>query len=320
MLHELSCGNPVFFACVAANTEGSPGTVGARMFVRRDGTQEGTIGGGAMELALLDHGRAALGGEPSRPTMETLWHRKTGPGLKSGMICSGSQTNVYLVCEPEASMEVVQQILEGYDRVPQVRLVIDAEGWRVEPEDGASGGTPIRLLQVDPDWRYEERLIHGRRIAIAGAGHCGKALSRTMHQLGFHVSVFDTRPDVETLLSNEWADEKMVVSRYEDVGSRITYPSLTRVVVMTSDYPSDVMALAGCLPLPLPFLGVMGSRAKINEIQAELRKRGFSPEQVDRLRAPIGLPIGSHTPEEIAISVAADILQQIHESGSRGGA
>ncbi len=90
----------------------------------------------------------------------------------------------------------------------------------------------------------------------------------------------------------------------------IPFPNLTCVVVMTTDFPSDVRALLGVVSVPFPFIGVMGSSAKIAQIFQELRQAGVSETVLSRLYAPVGLPIGSHTPEEIAISVAAQILQE----------
>ncbi len=79
---------------------------------------------------------------------------------------------------------------------------------------------------------------------------------------------------------------------------------------MTSDFPSDVAALSGVVGRLFPFVGVMGSPVKLKAIFDRLREQGFTDDQLDRLQAPVGLPIGSSTPEEIAVSVAAQILQQ----------
>ena len=78
---------------------------------------------------------------------------------------------------------------------------------------------------------------------------------------------------------------------------------------MTTDFPSDVRALSGVLPHPFRFIGVMGAPAKLEQILQRLADEGFSATDLARIHAPIGLDIPSHTPEEIAISVAAQILK-----------
>ena len=79
---------------------------------------------------------------------------------------------------------------------------------------------------------------------------------------------------------------------------------------MTRDFHSDVRSLLGLAKLPLPFIGLMGSKAKITRIFEALSHAGVSPEFLSRIYAPAGLAIPSHTPEEIAISVAGQILQE----------
>jgi xanthine dehydrogenase accessory factor len=131
-----------------------------------------------------------------------------------------------------------------------------------------------------------------------------------MHQLDYDVLVFDIRKEVSTLTQNIYARSAKIVEDYQAVGTVIPFPQLTCVVVMTTDFPSDIRALLGVVPLPFPFIGVMGSRAKIATIFEQLQQAGISKSLLSRLYAPVGLPINSHTPEEIAISIAAQILQE----------
>ena len=95
----------------------------------------------------------------------------------------------------------------------------------------------------------------------------------------------------------------------------IGYPELTAVVVMTADYLTDVRALLGVADLQFPFVGLMGGRRKISRIFAQLREEGIVQRTLDRVHAPVGLDIGSDTPEEIAVSVAAQILRERNRGG-----
>ncbi|MFQ5630218.1 MAG: XdhC family protein, partial [bacterium] len=90
----------------------------------------------------------------------------------------------------------------------------------------------------------------------------------------------------------------------------VLYPELTVVVVMTSKNSSDVRGLLGVVKKSFPFIGVMGSQAKIAQIFKDLQAAGIAKNLLSRIFAPVGLQINSHTPEEIAISIAAQILKE----------
>lgn len=223
------------------------------------------------------------------------------------MICAGAQTNLYLVCRPETEGPVLHQFLDRCAAGEDVALTLSPEGMGLR---APSGLPPLERAVFEPgetDWQYSERGFNPRRVAILGGGHCGLALSRQMHLLGYDVTVFDTRPDLDTMKRNRWA-ERQIVDDYRVAGTRIAHPEITPVVVLTTDFPSDVRALLGVLDRPFPFVGVMGSAAKLARIRSSLREEGVSAEALARIMAPVGLPIGSHTPAEIAVSIAAQLL------------
>lgn len=341
----LSQGHPAFLALVVENTRHSPGTQGAKMWIASEGRQAGTIGGGRMEMRLIQEAREALASGSFGAHFEILVHQKTTRGRPSGMICAGKQTNLYLLCDPLRDRLAIEEVIHRLETDQPGRFVITPEGLQVKDEAApdlrapaitfsasAATSASASVFEPTPDqpdgasspdgggegsdggnkgpqtWRYEEELLSRKRIAICGGGHCGYALSQTMKILGYHTLVFDVRPELPSFRNNPWADRCITVERYEDVGALIPWPSITHAVVMTSDCPSDHRALRGLLPLPFPFLGVMGASAKIAKIRHDLQEDGFSPSLLERLTAPVGLPIHSHTPEEIAISIAAQIL------------
>ncbi len=307
---RLHAGEPAFLALVAANTRHSPGTAGARLFVTRDGEPHGTIGGGIMEHRVLQRAAAALAQqEPFAPELLTLHHSKSTDGERSGMICAGSQTNLYLVCHPETDTPAIDRLVALLAEDRSGSLVIDPGGLRVEEQPPDPARPRMHLEQDNGDgWRYEEQLLERRRLAILGGGHCGQALARAMAPLGYATTVFETRPGI---LGDGFAAARVeLVPDFREAGGRIPHPELTCVVVMTTDFPNDVRALTGVLGRPFPFVGAMGAPAKLEQVFGRLREEGFTDEQLERLHAPVGLPIGSSTPEEIAVSVAAQILQR----------
>ena len=310
LLEKLSENQKVFLALVADHTKSSPGTTGAKLWVSETGEICGTIGGGIMEQKLIDRAQKILKQEDFKPEIQTLYHRTSGLGEKSGMICSGSQTNLYYLCHPSRDRAIIEKLVSLIERDISGSLLIDASGMSVEEKAVDLAQPTIQLIQESGSWRYEEQLLNRKRIAIIGGGHCSLALSRVMTQLDYDVLVFDTRHEVSTLTQNIYASSVKIVEDYQEVGAVIPWPQLTCVVVMTSDYASDISALLGVVSLPFPFIGVIGSRAKIATIFEQLQQAGISETELSRLYAPVGLPIGSHTPEEIAISIAAQIIQE----------
>lgn len=328
---ELRAGASVFVALVADHTRHSPGTRGARLWLSQSGVSAGTIGGGIMEQALLSTGDAALRwlvsgdeeGDSSerlaqltvRGEARDLHHRRKGSGERSGLICAGRQTNVAFVARPERDLASLEEAVACLEADEAALLVWDSRAGRLSlearGESPCRGARAVRCVRVEGEpWRYEEQLLTLRRVAIFGGGHCGLALSRQMASLGYVVTVADTRASVPTFVGNEAARYRVVVSDYAQAAAEVSHPGWTCAVVMTADFPSDVQALLGAVSVPFAFVGLMGAPAKLRAIFKALREAGVEEPSLSRVTAPVGLPIGSSTPAEIAVSVAAQLIQE----------
>jgi xanthine dehydrogenase accessory factor len=141
-----------------------------------------------------------------------------------------------------------------------------------------------------------------------GGGHCALALSELMSKLDFRISIFDDRPELNTISKNEFADEITIIDDYERIGGHLPDDDGAYVVVMTLGYASDKVVIKQLCGRDFKYLGVLGSKAKMATLMKELREEGIPKEQLSRIRTPIGLPINSRTPEEIAVSIAAEII------------
>ncbi len=317
LLEQLEGGEPAFVGLVAANTAHSPGTRGAKLMVRPDGSTEGTIGGGIMEADIIDRGVEVLEEGDSPPAVQRLYHRDKGGGDKSGLICAGHQTNVYAVFRPDRDLALVDEVVGRIEGDETGLLEIAPGGKRIGEEDAISRTRPpIRLVgdeESEREWRYEEQLLNWKRAAIIGGGHCGFALSRTLDHLGYTVTLFDTRADVETFADNPYARHTVRVDDFAEAGGHLDHEQLTHVIVMTMGQPGDVRGLLGTIEDPYPYIGVMGSEAKLHKIREDLEAEGVDPELFDRVRAPIGLEMTSNTPEEIAVSIAGELLREREE-------
>ncbi len=311
LAEELAAGRPAWLVLVVDHGRGSPGTAGARMFVRPDGSQVGTIGGGIMESRKVDQGVAALASGPeddAPPRLQRLRHRRRDPGAigpgESGLICSGWQYNLTLTLRPKRDRDCVATVAGQAAAGRDGAFWVDRSGLHCTTAP-ADLSTPRICWQDGADWVYREQFLNRDRLAIIGAGHCGRALCRVMASVGWHVTLIDHRAEALEALE---ADAVRQVADYREAGALLEWPEFTAAVVMTTNVDSDIDSLEGCVSRPLRFLGVMGSAAKIRTIRRTLSERGVSDTELKGIRAPVGLPMKSDTPAEIAISVAAQLL------------
>ncbi len=294
---------------VVHHTIHSPGTTGAKLLVTENKEMMGTIGGGIMEYELVNRAQDILSNKNFIPEVHTLNHKKSGSGEQSGMICAGKQTNLYYVCEPEKDGKIVEEIVQVLSESQPAIFSISLEGLSLQKQKLDACDFQFSLTQDDNKWHYQEQLKNFNRIAIIGGGHCSLALSRVMKNLGYDVVAFDTRENISTLDQNNFADSIQIIDDYKKASSQINLPEKTDIVIMTTDVASDVCGLLGIFDKPFPFIGVMGSENKISEIKKRLKAEGIADQQLSRITAPVGLPMVSNTPEEIAISIAAQLLQ-----------
>ena len=306
----LERGERVFVACVAEHTRGSPGTAGAKLLVAEGGGLFGTVGGGMMEHRLVEQARELLRSGGAQPEKRTLVHSDTADGEQSGMVCEGSQTNVFCVLAGDRDCANVRAIAAAVSEDRPAWIAVDSAGLRLTEREPDLSRPSFALTGEGESWRYEEDLLGRRRLAVIGGGHCAVALAEVTALLGYRAQIFDTRTEVATHDRAAAIGTVSHVDDYAAAGPLIAWPELTAVVVMTADYLTDVRALHGVAALPFPFVGLMGGRRKIARIFAQLRAEGVPQEALDAVHAPVGLDIGSDTPEEIAVSVAAQILRE----------
>ena len=306
----------VFLAMVVYHTIHSPGTTGAKLLVTENKEMMGTIGGGIMEYELVNSAQKILSNENYIPEIHTLNHNKFGLGEQSGMICAGKQTNLYYVCEPEKDRKTVEEIIHVLTENQPAILSISPGGMSLQKHKLDASDFQFNLTQDGSKWHYQEQLKNFNRIAIIGGGHCSLALSRVMNNLGYDVVAFDIRENISTLDQNNFVDSIQIIDDYKKAASLINLPEKTDIVIMTTDVASDIRGLLGILNKPFPFIGVMGSENKISEVKKRLKLEGISDQQLSRITAPVGLPMISNTPEEIAISIAAQLLQLRDENSN----
>ncbi|MBC7948106.1 MAG: XdhC family protein, partial [Chitinophagaceae bacterium] len=147
------------------------------------------------------------------------------------------------------------------------------------------------------------------RLFIIGGGHCSLALSRLMRSMDFYVTVYDERNNLKTMLENDAAHEKHIIDSYDQLKELVPAGDTHYVVIMTFGYRTDEFALRALMHNNFRYLGLLGSKTKVEKLLNDYQRQGIPPAILQRIRSPIGLPIKSQTPEEIAVSIAAEIIQ-----------
>ncbi len=158
------------------------------------------------------------------------------------------------------------------------------------------------------------------RLLVFGAGYIGQALSAMACACGFRVTVVDER--AEWAQAERFPGARVCAEEPESFLRREPPGPGDYAVVVTHDHALDHRIVEALLPLPLRFHGMVGSVPKQRKFALRLKARGFHPEQIARLRTPLGLPIGAATPEEIAVSIMAELVQvrrQAATAASRPG-
>ena len=302
----LRAGQPAALLCVVRSAGSSPGRQGFKMAVTAE-TVAGSIGGGVMEHKWVELAHQRLLAGDYTPLLRPQIHRREAPANRSGMMCAGEQ-------------EVLLWPLQATDlpAILAIEAAVRALGGGAAWEVGAAHGprlaaeAPAAFYAYQPGtaWTYRERLGFRDHLVIVGGGHVSLALSRVASSLEFELTVLDDRADLPTLAANQAAHHTGQVS-YEALA--LPPGPHTYVVVMTVGYRTDAVVLRQLLGSAYRYLGVMGSAAKVAELRRVLAEEGFD---VSQLRGPIGVAINSRTPEEIAVSVAAELIAVRNAAGT----
>jgi xanthine dehydrogenase accessory factor len=259
-----------------------------------------------MEKGLAEKSVKLLTRGTGRPQLLKLLHHEDGAGKRSGMICSGWQRLALLPLAGSDS-DAVDSLIFALKRNRPGRLKFSRQGMEFQPRNKPAAVMAFSSKSAE-NWLYQEEAGQRPTVTIIGGGHVGLALSRVMADLNFHIVVLDDRARVATMAANTYAQEKQVVS-YKSIGRHVNEGKQSYVVIMTFGHQADERVLKQLVVKKLRYLGLMGSPAKIRQIFSNLKKKGVSPASLKKIHAPVGLPIHSHTPEEIAISIAAEIIQ-----------
>jgi len=305
-VRKLKKNTPSMLLVVAESSGSSPGRQGFKMIVAKDDLA-GSIGGGVMEVRLVEQAKLKLKNEELKIGSEIFEqvHQKKSPN-SSGMICSGKQTVIFFYLN-SSHLKAVREIIRALES--QQPKVLQITNYKLQITNFQSEDFDFKFeYSGENDFLYEEKLGFKHKLFIIGGGHCALALSEIAAKMDFYITLFDDRPNLNTLEKNKFVHEKHIIKSYEKIGDYISSGANVYVVVMTLGYQSDEIVIRALFDKKFKYFGVLGSRAKMKTLFVNLEKEGFPKRELAKIKTPIGLPINSQTPEEIAVSIAAQII------------
>jgi xanthine dehydrogenase accessory factor len=305
-------GTPVAIATVVGTERSAPRDPGAVLAVSAGGEVAGSVTGGCVEPAVYGEARDVLAG--GAPRLKT-YGIADDEAFEVGLPCGGTVHIFVDRLDPELVAPIAEAVRNERPIALEIKITGEDAGAKrlVGPgDDGPAGELLARgetgIVETAEGQVFVSSFAPRPNMYVFGAVDHAAAVATIGRYLGFRVTVCDARakfvtrerfPDVDELVV-EWPDRFL---RSAPVDER------TVICVLTHDHKFDIPALKVALETPAGYIGAMGAR-RTNEDRAErLRAEGVSDEDIARIHAPIGLKIGSRTPEEVAIAIAAQIVQ-----------
>jgi len=335
----LSNGEPLTLATVIQTKGSTPQKPGAKLLVRKDGSAVGTLGGGCVEGDIWFAAKELMKNKGPAEYRDYFLNEELA--AKDGLVCGG--TMYFLidpVYEPKNYLPYAKEISNAYSGgkpVALVNLIKGPNGTNTSTgtklfvrEDGSTEGS---LGNSDLDLQAIERALklmaYGNneyivsdngveyfiesyttppQLVLMGGGHISKAVAAIANTLGFRIFIIDDRPKFSNPERFPFAADT-IVAGFDDGLKQIPVNKNTYIIIATRGHRLDDVALETSVNSKAEYIGLIGSKRKTVLIYGELFNRGIPLERIRQVRAPVGINIGARTPEEIAISIMAEILQ-----------
>jgi xanthine dehydrogenase accessory factor len=256
----------------------------------------GSLGGGLMEHNLVEKAKELLKESKTSAFIKKQTHNKKSKN-SSGMICSGTQTIAFNFFDKD-DLETIQKLL-----IQTSIIHLSNHGLKLVESEKIQ-----TQIESEEDWSYLEKAEHKQVIHLFGAGHVSLPTSELLNKLGYIIHLYDNRTGINTFDQNCIAKTKTVID-YQKVLETVSLDPQDYVILMTHKCAEDMLILSQLLSKDVAYLGVLGSNNKIKMMFDYLLEKGSSKQALDKVFAPIGLAIKSQTPYEIAVSIAAELIQ-----------
>jgi xanthine dehydrogenase accessory factor len=314
-------------ATVVSTERSAPRDPGAVLAVSERGEVAGSVTGGCVEPAVYEEAQAVLAGGPPRLVKYGI---ADDEAFEVGLPCGGTVHIFVDALEPSFVAPIAEALREERPVALAVKVAGPGIGEKrlVYGEGSANGEVAERARELlargetglvslaGGEELFVSSFAPRPRMYVFGAIDFASALASLGRYLGYHVTVCDARakfatperfPDVDELVV-DWPDRFLASARVDERSA---------ICVLTHDNKFDVPILKQALAGPAGYIGAMGSRRTTERRAERLREEGVTDEQLARVHAPIGLSIGSRSPEEVAVAIAAEIISVFNAKTAR---
>ncbi len=329
----LARGESLTLATIVSRQGSAPRAVGSRLVIRQDGALVGTIGGGILEARVQElapevcgHGRAVL----------KKYTLTAGDASRMGMVCGGVvQVLVqFLDAARPDHVELYREIAAVLAAREKACLITalpssldtpESVGQCLLKDGGVIAGSldlpPVSALSLRTGVNQPQLHTYGGRqylleplgragtVYIFGAGHVSRQLAPLAGLVGFRTVVLDDRQEFANRERFPHATEIIVLNSFQSALEGLEIDGDSYLVLVTRGHAHDQTVLRQALSTRAGYIGMIGSRRKREAIYAALGQEGFGPGDFDRVHSPIGLDIAAETPEEIAVSIVAELIR-----------
>ncbi len=285
ILAQTQSGRSVALCAIVATRGSTPQPSGIVVCVDEATEMTGTLGGGCVEADVRRQAHQQLRQSHGKLVTFSL---DSDFGYDDGMICGGHMDVAISVIPPSSDLSAYRAALENLRGGRPATLPMHVE---------TDGGPVVYRVHVEAQ----------PELVIAGGGHLSRALVRLARPLGFRISVIDDRADYANV-DRFPPPVRPVVGDIAKTLSEWSIDASTYIVLVTRGHKHDEQALRAVLDSPARYIGMIGSRRKIKVIFDDLQRDGGDEERLARVHAPIGLDIQAVTADEIAVSIAAELI------------
>lgn len=329
----LSGGQTILTATIYSSQGSSPRTSGAKMIIMKDRGIYGTIGGGRLEAQVIEASRDVF------KNKKNLIMKFDLKGVRdTDMICGGEVEVIieYLSPQNQRCMEVYRKVAlsianlksfymitsfdielnrVNYDLYRDGRFIFDSIENR---EDIAKilreNLRQLKSVKYDKNLTIIEPILTRENVFIFGAGHVSRQIAKLTDMVDFNTVILDDRSEFANRDNFPTADKIIVLDDFENSMGNLGIDNRSYIIIVTRGHKSDLIVLKQALKTPAYYIGGMGSKRKKAELFGKLRHDGSTEMDLKRVFIPIGIEIGSDTPEEIAVSIVAELIQKRAEN------
>lgn len=326
---RLQNGQPLAVATIANEDGSTPRSAGSKMLVGAEGILAGTVGGGLGEAMTIDAGKNVLkSGESHIIPIDMSGHIKEG----SDLVCGGL-LDIFVERALPEHLDLYRNVRDRYLKGEDSMLVAAAKGVAkptVIHPDGKIVGEALPagvvkailedapctagLMTVGETSYFVENVKGPVHLVLAGGGHVSRATAQVADLCGFRLTVIDDRPEFPTADRFPWVDpDRLAVAPKfidcllpEVIGGPVNENCF--IAILTRGHAFDADVLAQSLKTGAGYIGMIGSRAKRKQVYEKMLGLGFTQQDLDRVHSPIGIKLPVETPEEIAVSIVAELI------------